>query len=182
VSKTFHAENAMAYLNLRRASRLLLLAGLAVCLSSCGQSSATPTAPASTVRSSVPATRSTATPSTAPAGNLNIAATCKDVAAIRTINEQFNSGTVTLARGRGIARSLKAAADDLVANITDDTSTDARTYDSAIGTLLQYTDRASSLAQLHSEAASDTTLKPAVADASTSLENLISWHAANCPS
>ncbi len=137
----------------------MAIAGLAVCVGFCSQSRAL---------------------AAAPPGGLNISATCRDVAAIRTLNRQLDSGSPTLARKRKTTRSLKAAADTLIEHVTDDTSTDARTYRAGVATLLEYTLGASSVQELRLAEKYNVELKSALADASASLRQLVSWYGADC--
>jgi hypothetical protein len=119
-----------------------------------------------------------ATPSAS--GGLNVSRTCADVAAIKTLNDQFNTPGKSLAQGRVLTASLKKAADALVLNETDDTSTDAHTFDAEIAVVIPFIDKATSLAQLGKEANANPTLSSALSQISTAESNLAGWSAANC--
>jgi hypothetical protein len=156
---------------------LVTMYAAAACASS-SSVSGRPPAVASVGVSSRQASVPVATPDAG--GGRNVTRTCADVARIKALNDQFNTPGKSLAQGRALTASLKKAADALVLNETDDTSTDAHTFDAEIAVVIPYINRATSLAQLAKEASGSPALSSALSQISTAESNLAGWSAANC--
>jgi hypothetical protein len=137
------------------------------------------TAPSPT-DSGLPATGSAPLAPPSSQGTLNTTRTCADVAKIKALNDQFNNTGEGLAQGRALAASLKRAADTLLQDVTDDISSDARTFDAEVGVVNTYIDKATSLPQLGREARSNPALRAALSQIGTAETALTAWAAANC--
>jgi hypothetical protein len=64
--------------------------------------------------------------------------------------------------------------------VTEDISSDAHTFDSDVGVVNTYIDKASSLPELGREARSNPTLRAALSQIGTAETGLTAWSAANC--
>jgi outer membrane murein-binding lipoprotein Lpp len=167
-------------------SRTLQLAavGVTVCaLAGCSSSSSTPVTAATPAATIAPTPDSAApVPIATPTSNdgRNISRTCADVATIKSLNDQFNAPGEGLAQGRTLAKQLKVAADALLGNITDEISSDARTFDAEIGVVNTYVDKAPSVVALGDEAHTNPTLRSALMQVGTAESDLTAWSEVNC--
>lgn len=168
------------------AALLVAIAAVSVLAAGCSSSASTSgsasvgTTPTPTLTPTTSYTSHVPLATPASTSSLNITRTCRDLARIKRLNDEFNTPGRSLASGRALAGSLQRAADALVGNVADDIVDPARTFDSDLRVVRRYVDRATSLAQLGREAKADPRLAAAIEEVGRAESDLTGWAAANC--